>query len=223
MIAVLFIIPGSIVNIILDRFFPKSKKEKSDFEKTIHAIIYSSVIIFINLVIMNKVKNINVSTFTDLQEMLSDITFFIEYIVLTFISSILFVIIKGIYEKIELSIVNIIRKLKKLPTESKFATIWDELFENKDIDLSDTYITIIKDGKIISQGCLKTHSPPNLENRELLLIGTKDFKAFLKNDIRLEDDEKLLDIVDKEYYNLNTGVLIRFYNNTKLINYLNED
>lgn len=220
LIAVLFLIPGSFVNIILDRFFPKSVKEKGDFEKTIYAVIYSSIIIFINLILMKYLRKIDINTFSELQSRLVNITFFIKYIILTAVSSFLFVLIKKIYEKIELCIVNNIRRKNKLPAETEFATVWDEIFENKKIDLANTYIAVIKDGQLISHGCLKSHSPPNLDNRELLLIGTKGFEAFLENDKILPDGQKLLDIIDKEYYNLNTGVLIRFYNNEKLLEYL---
>ena len=218
LIAVLFLIPGSFVNIIMDRFFPKSTKEKSDFEKTIYSVIYSSIIIFINILFMRIIKNMNINTFEELQIKLRNI----KYIGLTMLSSTLFVIAKQLYEKIELWIVNKIRQSNNLATESKFETVWDEIFENKAIDLTDTYITIMKDGQVISHGCLKRHSPPSLDNKELLLVATKEFERFLNHDKMLEDDEKLLDIIDKEYYNLNNGVLIKFYNNTKLLNYLNE-
>jgi hypothetical protein len=84
------------------------------------------------------------------------------------------------------------------------------------------YIVIEKDNKIITQGLVDEYAPPNHNRRDISLIATKQFKEYLLNDESLKEESKLLDIVDREYYDFNTGVLIRIYNNKKLIKYFEE-
>lgn len=205
------------------RFLPRSIQERSDFEKTICAVIYSSMIIFINLILMKLMRYTDISTFESLQNKLGNISFFIKYIILTIFSSILFVGLKNIFDITMLYLVNKVRKIRNLPQETKFTTIWDEIFENKDVDLSNMFVTVEKDGQILSQGALKTHSSPDIDNRELLLSGTNFFKEYLDSDNLLNEDQRLLDIIDKEYVNLSNGIVIKFYNTEKLMSYLNEE
>ena len=119
-----------------------------------------------------------------------------------------------------LYISNIIRDKNNLPTETKFTTIWDEIFENKAINLTDVYISIEKDGNIITQGVLKSYSPPNFKNKELKLCYTNDIKKILEEDKSKNESEMLFDEISMEYFNFETGILVKFYDMSKYNNYV---
>ncbi|TYR82134.1 hypothetical protein FZC66_00615 [Priestia megaterium] len=108
-----------------------------------------------------------------------------------------------------------------MPVETKFSSIWDEVFENPNNPITDDQIIIIeKDGEILTQGYIKSYSPPHLNRREFLLEETSAVKAFLESDKELPEDEKLLNVVKKEYYDTHTGINIKFLDTTKLIRYI---
>lgn len=223
MLAVLFSVPGIVVNKITHRVFPKSIKIESDYEKTISAILYSTVILFFNLLILKNIFKNDAITFKDLLDKLNYTSFFMKYILLTICTCILFSIIKKyIVDIIILKAINIFKKNSAYSPETTYSTVWDGIFENSKVNLSDTYITVEKDGVLISQGLLKSYSAPSISNRELLLSHTVGFNNYLENDKTLDPEKRLLDVIQEEYYNLNTGVLIKFYDNTKLVKYLNE-
>ena len=84
------------------------------------------------------------------------------------------------------------------------------------------YITLEKNGQIITSGMLATYAPPNQERRDILLKDTQGFKLYLDNDKNLPKEKKLLDIIECEYYDFNNDLLIKVYDNKKLVKYLNE-
>lgn len=84
------------------------------------------------------------------------------------------------------------------------------------------YITIEKNGEVITAGLVDVYPPPNQKNRDILLRDTQGFKLYLDNDKNIPEDKRLLDIIKYEYYDFNNDLLIKIYDNTKLIAYLNE-
>lgn len=225
--AVLFSVPGFFVNKIQERLFPSTRKNLSDIDKTVSAIIYSTFIILINLIIISilniaKILNVNINDFSQLQSKLQSIDFFIKYLCLSGISSIVVVLIKEyIVDRIILNIVN----LKNVTfnggiEETKYNTVWDSIFENNKEPIKDSYVSIEKDGELITQGVLDMYSHPGLSKKEFKLIESQEFKRYLEADKILDKDKKLLDKVDMEYFDMETGVLIKFYNTEKLNNYL---
>ena len=81
-------------------------------------------------------------------------------------------------------------------------------------------MTIEKDGEIITQGTLKSHSPPNFNNKELLLCYTNDIKEILEDDKLKSEDKMLFDEIDMEYFNFETGILVKIYDMSKYNNYI---
>ncbi len=223
-IAIIFSVPGIMVSKIYKRLFPKSFEEKSEYEKTIIAIPISTLVLMINIFILNVILNQNIYTITYLLSLLYNFIFLTLYIILTVMSCFIVVFLKRkLFEPITLKLINWYNKKKYNPTESKFSSEWENIFENPEVDVNDMYVSIEKDGKIITQGLLAGYSPPNQKKRDISLIGTKEFKEYLINDRMLDDDKKLFDKIDREYYDFETGILIKIYNNQKIKDYFNNN
>lgn len=224
--AVLFSVPGFIVNEISERLFPGTKKTMSDIDKTVSAIINSSIVIIINLAIISILNkfgwiNFKLSTFSILQDKLVSIPFFVKYILLTSISCLIWVFLNElVVKKLILIIVNFRNNINGSLNESKFETVWDEIFENRLEPLKNVYISIEKDGELITQGLIVRYTGPGAPRREFYLKYTSTFKEYLDGDKLLTEDKKLLSKIDREYFDCETGILIKFYNKEKFENYL---
>lgn len=221
-IAILFLIPGFLIEKITNRIFQKTIIEDySDFDKTVKYIILSIETMIINIIFISKVcKNTDLKTVTQLQEKLGEIEFLIKYLGLTILVCGILIFLNELLKRGILYISNIIRDKNNLPTETKFTTIWDEIFENKAINLTDVYISIEKDGNIITQGVLKSYSPPNFKNKELKLCYTNDIKKILEENKSKNESEMLFDEISMEYFNFETGILVKFYDMSKYNNYV---
>ena len=225
--AVLFSVPGFIVDRVNERLFPGTKKTMSDIDKTVSAIINSSIVIIINIAIISilswmGVINLELTSFDILQDKLLDIDFFTKYILLTSISCIIWGFLNElVIKKLILKIINFRNNKSGALEESEFETVWDEIFENKDQPLENTYISIEKDGELITQGLICRYTGPGSARREFYLTYTSVFKEYLDADELLPEDKKLLSKIDREYFDFETGILIKFYNKEKFENYLN--
>jgi len=221
---ILFLFPGVFISLLYKKYLPISKEELSDYENIAIAFLYSFSVLIINFVIIKKVFNRDISTLSELMSNFARITFLLKYVSLTILTGSIFAILwHCIARRVLLCISNLIRHKRGLAKQTKFPSVWSEIFENPDNSMDDAYIAIEKDGEIITQGLIEIYSPSNSETKEVKLICTDTFKLYLKNDESLPDDQKIFDDIMYEYYNFDTGVLIKFYNNEKLKKYLEED
>lgn len=220
--AAIFSVPGVIFNYIKNRIYPNALEEKKDYEKTISAIVISSIILILNIGILNIISRREINSFNELINNLYYISFFTKYIILSIIVSIPLVIIKvKWFDKSINYLINTLRGVEGKTSETTFPTLWDELFENPEDPIENTFITIEKDGKIITQGQIVRYSPPNNKIKEFILTDVEEIKEYIEADKTLSINEKLLDKVVKQYVNLDTGLTIKFYDNEKLLDYLN--
>ena len=220
LVALLFSVPGILLQKLDDRFFPSSMNEESEYTKTTIAILESIIILIINILILSifKVKILNITTLVD---KLKYVPFLAFYVIVTSVICVLVCIVKNtILKKLLVKLFNVYNKYTNRAEETIFPSEWERIFENSEISKQDMYIVIEKDGNIITQGRLEGYAPPNQARRDITLVDTNAFKEYLENDKNLADDKKLLDIIEKEYYDFSTGILIKIYNNTKLLNYL---
>lgn len=212
---VLFSVPGFIANILEDRLFNKITRDKTQFDKTVPAVVYSSLIMILNMITFDKFLNIKIKTFGELIKRLSNIDFYFKYIVVTFFTCIIFVFFKKyIWESLILFLINKWRKFNNLSVETKFSTVWEEIFDNPEKPIMDKIISIEKDGNIITSGVLERYSTYNGKHREFLLIETNETREYLN------DTKNLLSKIDMEYYDQDSGHLIKFYNTDELYEYL---
>lgn len=233
-IAIIFFAPGFIYNHAKRRIFPRTLRSISDFELTVNSIINSTVILFINIILIRYLynpfavyfkwsKEITINNIENLQTYLGNVNFFIAYFILTIIVCIVYAIVNQLFiRKIIDFFINKKRVLFGETEESDFSSVWDEIFENKNNSLSDKYIEIKKDGETITQGLIKLYPNPNAR-KEFLLMETEEFKAFLENDkeLKRQGKEPIFDVIDDEYYDFETGTLIKFYSSDKLKQYIN--
>lgn len=218
---ILFAFPGIFINLIFKEFLPQNRGERSQYEKTTIAFIFSFFVLGLNIFIMNFIFRIKENKVSLLLNDFGSISFLFKYIGLTFVTSIIIAIAwKGV-EYIKLKIINCIRKLNKLPITTKFPSVWDEILYNKKNPIPrDQYISIHKDGKTIAQGLIALSSPINDKEIEFKLICTNEFIKYLENDKELPTAEKIFGKIDYEYFNVENNTLIKFYNNKKIIELL---
>jgi hypothetical protein len=230
--ALLFTIPGLMVRNIEKRFFTQSKAKESDFIKQYNFFIDSAFIYFINIIfiqillatpIWDVIKKINKfeikAVFLEEKQLKIMLFYFLWSLMIAFPYA---YIKRKILRSGFLKISNMFRTKSKNVIETKFASVWDELFENRMNPISGGQIIILeKDGELITQGYIKRYSPPHLDRREFLLEETSAVKMYLEADKDLSEEEKLLNVVKMEYYDTGTGINIKFFDTTKLEKYLN--
>lgn len=224
--AILFTIPGLMVRNIEKRIYTKTKEKEISYVKQYNFFIDSVFIYFIGLGLFQVFHRTPI--FHLIQEIEihgifltgDNLLIFIGYFLWSLIISYPYVKIKrAISKKVSLSISNAHRRKNTLTMETEFSSVWDEIFENPKICLDDQIIVVEKEGKIITQGYIKSYSPPHLNKRELLLEESEGVKRYLDRDSESSFEEKLLS-VKMEYFDSSTGFTIKFMDSTKLNTYL---
>jgi hypothetical protein len=227
---ILFTIPGLMVRNIEKRLYTKTKEEDSDYIKQYNFFIDSAFIYFIGLIfyqLLHMTQIINFVSKIELNGIFLNgykLKLFILYFIWSLVACYPYAKVKKhIIEILFLGISNFYRNRKNMPIETKFSSVWDEVFENPEMPITEDQIIIIeKDGEILTQGYIKRYSPPHLNRREFLLEETSTVKAFLESDKELPKDEKLLNVAKMEYYDTQTGINIKFLDTTKLAQYLHQ-
>lgn len=223
--AILFTIPGLMVRNIEKRLYTKTKENDTDYVKQYNFFIDSVFIYLIGLIlfeifytpISNLLKGIELhGIFLTGDNLIIFIGYFIWSLIICYpYTRIKRLVVKNVF----LSVSNMFRKKNKLSIETEFSSVWDEVFENPDICLENQILVIEKDGALISQGYLKSYSPPHLCKREFLLEETEGVKAYLERDRECSLEEKLLS-VKMEYFDSSTGYVYKLMDSTKLNEYL---
>lgn len=223
-ILILFVFPGVFVSLLYKEYLPRSKNESTDYEKTVIAFIYSFAVLVLNIIIMKLVYSKDVQVLTQLMDQFKNTGFLIKYVGLTFTTSILFAVVwHFIFKRIILKIQNIFRVKGGLTKITQYPNVWDEIFANPETDLNDLYVSIEKDGELITQGLIALYSPIDAKEKEIKLICTDAFKMYLDNDKTLPDEKKILKDIDFEYFDMEKGILIKFYNTVMLKKHLSQN
>ena len=215
---IIFIVPGAIIELAYKKFFPTSKKDVEGYEKTVKAIIYSLGVLLINLLAIKFIKHNEISSIKTLGDKLDSITFLFKYIGLSVASSIVIIFIdRLILKKTFLVLANLINKLNGKTLEVDELTAWEYLFETKEI--VSQCVCMEKGGQVIARGFIKAYSPPQNENKEILLEYTDWVEKQMEIDKNKSNDDKMFYKCDSEYYDLQTDTLIKFYNMDKYHTY----
>lgn len=230
LIAILFVIPGLLVRNIEKRLFTRTKENDSDYIKQYNffidsVFIYITGVIFINLLALTPIYDyMNKINLNGILLKENTLKMFVGYFIWALIICYPYTKSKRyVTQKMFLDISNTFRNKKKMPVETKFSSVWDEIFENEENPITQDEIVLIeKDGALITQGYLESYSPPHLSKREFKLVETSQVKRFLESDKNAENEaEKLLNVVKFEYYDTQSGIVIKFIDTQKLITYLN--
>jgi len=106
-------------------------------------------------------------------------------------------------------------------------SVWESLVYKKiDTQNSDEkfkpVVSIYKEGNYIAAGFLEGFNDSSFTNQELELVRTRKVSRALKMDDNKKDEDKLLSKIEHEYFDFETGVVIKFHNSDKLIKHWDE-
>jgi hypothetical protein len=201
----LMIVPGFIARKIYEQlnYEPKSK---SDFETTIVSLIYSTIIITLNYIVLAWFFKVEFISVNDVVKKFSTTIFVIEYAFLSIIMSIIVALLHNHYNSdIERHINNIRKKAGK--TELVDAeTIWAKVF----IDGQQHAVLIDKDNNEYAKGFVHYTSPPDGQEKELFLI---------REDI-INNNPDLFDAFKGVYIDFDKNIKIKEYSLVKFNNEL---
>lgn len=217
----LFILPGAFSKVLLYKFAPKKHNDcdgKTATMELSEVIVFSALIFVINMIIM-WIHNGGFSAVNIISKMQNE-AFLLRYIVLTMMVT---TICTGL-QHFGVSLlfnkcINLYNGVRLKPQELKFPTIWENIFESKQIlDLAgqDCVVAIEKSGVVISSGKLQYYPAPHTKCNELGLIYCAEIEAYFERDRKCTKDEyKIFHETILEYYNMEYDVLIKFYDMQK--------
>lgn len=204
---ILFIGPGFLIRMLEDDLYPNSNRFDNSERNIIKAFIDSFFILIINLTLLKKIFKYNFFDFNYFVNKFETIDFFIKYVFLTFcICCIYTCIIKRFIKFSRLFVVNEINGESNV--ETPFPTIWDSIFNDYSYDFYEKVITIEKEGQLISCGYVEELPRINAETKELKLVDTKKVQKYM-NQVKFK--EHYIDIIEFEYFDFETGTLIKCY------------
>lgn len=192
----IFVVPGFLARYFIDEFLEKDEI-KSELEKTLTSLIYGLPIWIISLLII--VFFMDIDSVTKFKESLNSLVFILEYITVTFISTLLFSICILIFEfkfKVPTTkkILNLINPDKKIADEEN---CWKEFLKQKP---DGKILGVFKGNEEIATGVLKHNSPNNCNRSELILIK-----------ISLTESVKESLEVDKIYIDIKNDIILKEY------------
>ena len=224
----LFIFPGAFSKLLKNKFAPNSKvvkESKSSLMETSEIVVTSVTVLLINLFILGRFCNIKIENLNQFTELTGQGQFLIKYIEFTFVSTIGFTFLFYYFNKYPLLfLINAINKKKQRLTETQNTTLWENIFENKKIvcnSKAPIIVSIEKDGEVLSRGELSQFSPPHINCSELILENCTYIEEFFERDLMKDFDDKFFAFTVFEYTILDQGITIKFYDNTKYVEYRN--
>lgn len=227
---ILFLLPAAL-NMIYNvhiRQVPQAKNDKSI--ELAECVLFSLAVFFINIMllrsqmyhlvnylILDGVDRVQFCTTTGFEYL----DFMILYFIINLFTSIGVIILwytlgQWMFRRIK----NKINKSTTRPEELKYNSAWVNLFETNDfINPDECVIKIEKDGALITAGLIRIYSSPTTEKRDILLYNTDSIKELFEDDIGKGVNERIFPYSDYEYYDFETGCLIKIYNTEKYNEY----
>lgn len=102
-------------------------------------------------------------------------------------------------------------------------TVWENIFLTRKENEKRKIVSIFKEGNYITSGELAGWNTGVDEKRELRIYNSHIIESVLESDKLKEDvSERLLYNIEYEYYDVENGTLIRFYDPNKLDEHWNE-
>lgn len=193
-IAMLLVVaPGFIARNIYERL-NSGEKEKSDFRRTVIALLHSIPIVVISLVVV--VSLTEIETIPQLMKSMEEIRSMLKYTALMLMVTALYVTLLSIvHPKYTTMLANFIRKYRGLSEVSQEDDAWNIMFNNNE----SQPVAIFKDGKQIACGLVKNWNHADNEEKELILEG-----EWIEE--HLDEDD-----VTRTYYSLDKDILIKEY------------
>lgn len=198
-----FIVPGMIIKTIYNTIEKPKRQKVHLYEYLSEVVIDSTIVLFLSAIAYNTL------TLNDLIEKLDDIIFLANFIAFQVVMSLMWYYIK--YEflvKIIYYVLNRAKAKQNLKYEDS-RTVWEKFLANDEIMGSWFVISIYRDQTLITTGMVDTMNCPEIEEFELHLTHTKKCEELMKH------DKDAFLIVD-EYYNIDKGLRIIFYDDKKI-------
>ena len=230
-IVLIFIVPGIVIKRASEEFEKREIKEKerattyeSLFDICVLSIIASGITILILNFNYNRLVIERAATFEELFRNLGNFNYLIKYIaVLTFVALVEFFLFKKyLKKKRNWNASNWKEDFGLTPMSEDHGTVWEELFLNKERNLKTQIVSIYKDGNYITSGCLQGRNVDPNEGKEFELLRTTEVEAILNRDKELPPGQKALNYIKDSYFDMETGVLIIFYDSDYAIEHWDE-
>ncbi len=190
------------------RFNPRKTPDKS--VELAECLLFSAVTQVFNIIIFK----MNIQKYVLLFNNNYDVNFIIHFFIITFGSSILLIVLwYGILLKLFYKVINIINTIFKRPTEMTSSTVWNTIFHTKDLgDINNKMVAIYKGDQLITAGLLQLYDAPQESTHNILLYSCDHIKEILNDDKGKEITERIFECSESEYYDFDTGTLLKFYN-----------
>lgn len=222
-VAVIFLIPGFMVHELDNRLYSKERGDDFEIEKVINALILSLVSVLVTIGILNIFNIENIKSIKDLTEKIGEFDFIFKYIAIVLISIPITEVIYVLYRKLMLKFVNVFYKLQGRDIiEREQKNGWEFLFENKDININDYCVEIVKNGNVVVRGRVAGYSPGSAKKKDITFADTVEYNMHFEAEKDKKDEDKMFNEIDYEYYDINNDLLIRLYKLDKFKAYIEE-
>jgi len=219
---ILFVFPGVFIKMIYNRFFPSAREDDSKYDEIVQSFIISTFILTINAGIIKALYGIDLLSKNSFTAFVEKPTNLIIFLLITLALIVLGVpIYRLIVDYVYIWVINIYRDKMHLARESSHLTPWNSIFENKQFCLDNRPVGFFKENELVTIGYVETFPAAGSKKKDFVLINTW-FKELYDVDSDKDPEDRLFELIDKEYYYPENDTHIKFYNNESLLKYLRE-
>ncbi len=218
-----FVFPGVFIRMVYDRFHPALKEEQSQYKEIVHAFLISTIVIFVNALVIKFYHKTNIMSVESFETYISDFNNLVNFFLITFVLSIVGVpVYKWVIDDFSVMLVNIYRERSNLPQETKHSSPWHACFENKEFSLANRPVGFFKNDVLVAFGYIEGIPAADKEKKDFMLINTW-LKDLFEKELERNESEKLFNIIEREYYDIENDILIKFYSKEPLMKYLEDN
>ena len=210
----LFLAPGMTIMRALEIKAKREKKRR--IETTIYEQLFTVCVLSIFATgitcaiinILRIIKKVSViATVDEMTEKLNTFNFLIEFL---FVMTIATAIVGWAYSKIlkcytEAKNKSIEKQFNLSPLGEDNPTVWEDIFLNVEKNSNPRIASIYKDGQYITSGYIDGWNLASNERKEFIIRRSTEIEKIMK----LTDTP--LDYIDEEYFDMETGVLVKFW------------
>ena len=221
----LFLGPGLAIDIYKRRFMVinTTKTKGTIYEQLFEDVAHSTIITTITIGVVAFIHFLVGSKFPpDIGTFIAELSEFKQLVAYIIVCVIVTILWYKVYENffypkfLEKHEQNVQEKRGLIYTNNLGLSVWQSIFFTKEENNTRKIVSIFKDGNYITSGEITNWNMGFDEKRELRIFNSHIIEAVLKADKEKEIPEKLLYNVEKEYYDVENGTLIRFYDPRKI-------
>lgn len=107
-------------------------------------------------------------------------------------------------------------------SERRESTVWENIFLNPEINQKPIVASIYKDGQYITSGILSGWNAGMEDPNEFEIVRSLEVESVLKADKERSQKEKWLHDIDFEFFDCDSGVLIKCYDPKRILEHWDE-